>query len=125
MEHDAVIPPNGRSATARRLKGLVTIFGQDEDHTGFVSRSGVPVMVRLARLRLAAAVSAAILTPAAPAFASSFWSGWLIEERPVLYRPVVTPQTYYFVPAAPSASVEVIPAPVIRRVHPHRHRHHR
>jgi hypothetical protein len=101
------------------------MFGQDETHTGFVSRSGVRVMVRLARLCLAAAVSAAVLTPAAPADASSFWSRGFVEERPVLYRPVVTPQTYYFVPAAPAASTEVIPAPVIRHVHPHRHRQHR
>ncbi len=79
-------------------------------------------MVRPACLRLAAAVGAVLVVPAAPAFASSVWGPWHVEERPVIYRPIVTPQTYYF---APGRTVEVIPAPVIRRVHPHRHRHHR
>jgi hypothetical protein len=53
---------------------------------------------------------AALPTPAA---ASSFWAGWFVTERPVVYRPIVTPRTYYF---APAETVEITPAP--------RHRHH-
>ncbi|MBY0363515.1 MAG: hypothetical protein K2X45_16540 [Phreatobacter sp.] len=61
-----------------------------------------------------------LLAPTAPAAANPFWTGWFNTERPVVYRPIVTPRTSYF---APASTAEVLPAPHHRH---HRHgRHHR
>ncbi|AVO47127.1 hypothetical protein [Phreatobacter cathodiphilus] len=62
----------------------------------------------------------ALLAPATPVQASAFWGGWFTGDRPVVYRPIVTPRTYYF---APAGTVEVAPAP--RHRHHGRHPHHR
>lgn len=63
---------------------------------------------------LAMGAFVAVLAPAAPAAASPFWTGWHVADRPVIYRPIVTPRTYFF---APAGTAEMRPAP--------RHRHHR
>lgn len=64
---------------------------------------------------LAAAALMAVLAPSGDAQATPFWFGWAGHDRPVVYRPVVTPRTTYFQPAE---TVRIVPA------HP-RHRHHR
>ncbi len=69
-----------------------------------------PLPTSLCALAAAVICCAALPTPAA---AGSSWGGWFTTERPVVYRPIVTPRTYYF---APAGTVEVAPAP--------RHRHH-
>lgn len=74
---------------------------------------------RLPRLRLAS-LAMALLLPAAPAAATPFWAGWFGQDRPVVYRPIVTPKTYYF---APAGTAEVLPHPHHRHSHPHRHGH--
>ncbi|MGU9979456.1 hypothetical protein ACJ4V0_05375 [Phreatobacter sp. HK31-P] len=67
---------------------------------------------------LAAAALMTVLAPSGEALATPFWFGWAGHDRPVIYRPIVTPRTYYF---APAGAVEVVPA----RHHGHRHgRHH-
>lgn len=69
----------------------------------------------LPTISLRAFAAAAVISCAAPmpAAASPFWTGWFASERPVVYRPIVTPRTYYF---APADRGEAAPAP--------RHRHH-
>ena len=64
---------------------------------------------------LAAAALMTVLAPSGEAQATPFWFGWGGHDRPVVYRPVVTPRTYYFQPAE---TVRIVPT------HP-RHRHHR
>jgi len=64
---------------------------------------------------LAAAALMTVLVPSGEALATPFWFGWAGHDRPVVYRPVVTPRTYYFQPAE---TVRIVP------VYP-RHRHHR
>lgn len=64
---------------------------------------------------LAAAALMTVLAPSGEAQATPFWFGWGGHDRPVVYRPVVTPRTYYFQPAE---TVRIVPS------HP-RHRHHR
>ncbi|WP_439573941.1 hypothetical protein [Phreatobacter sp.] len=51
-----------------------------------------PVALALVLGGLAATV------PADTAFAGSSWLFWQHHAGPVIYRPVVTPRTYYFVP---------------------------
>jgi hypothetical protein len=76
-----------------------------------------PLPTSLCALVAAVISSAALPVPAA---AGSSWGGWFAADRPVIYRPIVTPRTYYF---APAGTVEVVPAP--RHRHHGRHPHHR
>jgi hypothetical protein len=79
-------------------------------------------MSRRPSITLVLTISALVtlLAPTTPAAASPFWTGWFATERPVVYRPIVTPRTYYF---APASTAEMLPAPHHRH---HRHgRHHR
>ncbi|KAF0121153.1 MAG: hypothetical protein FD152_3933 [Xanthobacteraceae bacterium] len=64
---------------------------------------------------LAAAALIIVMAPSDGAQATPFWFGWAGHERPVVYRPVVTPRTYYFQPAE---TVRIVPSQP-------RHRHHR
>ena len=73
---------------------------------------------------LAAAAFLAVMIPAPEAAATPFWFGWFGHDRPVIYRPIVTPETYYFQPAP--TVVEVLPSHPRRRHHArHCHGHHR
>lgn len=63
---------------------------------------------------LAAAALLTLALPMGEAVATPFWSGWFGHAGPVVYRPVVTPETFYFQPA-PHGRVE--------RVERHRIRH--
>jgi len=77
-----------------------------------------PILPRTAFV-LAAATMAALSASAGTAAATPFWLGWFGHDRPVVYRPVVTPRTTYFQPAA---AIEAAPRHVRHRQH---HRIHR
>ena len=64
---------------------------------------------------LAAAFALAAMIPASEASATPFWFGWFGHDKPVVYRPIVTPETFYFQPAPPPMA-EALPT--------YRHRHH-
>ncbi len=64
---------------------------------------------------LGVAALMSVLVPSGEAQATPFWFGWGGHDRPVVYRPVVTPRTYYFQPAE---TARIVPS------HP-RYRHHR
>ncbi|MBN8940607.1 MAG: hypothetical protein J0H01_14000 [Rhizobiales bacterium] len=71
-------------------------------------------------LKLASTAMLATLALASPA-AAGFWGP--SYDAPVVYRPIVTPQVYYFQPAQ---VVEVLPPRHVRRAHACRQvaRHH-
>jgi hypothetical protein len=71
--------------------------------------TGVSPMTRT----LAAAALLTLLTPVSQASATPFWFGWFGHDRPVIYRPIVTPETFYFQPA-PQAHAAPAPRHPIR-----------
>lgn len=73
-----------------------------------------PIPSRTACL-LVAATMASLATMGAEAKATPFWFGWFGHDRPVVYRPVVTPRTTYFQPAQ---TVEAAPRHDRHRNHP-------
>jgi hypothetical protein len=85
--------------------------------------TGVFAMNRM----LAAATALAVVLPVSEAAATPFWFGWFAHDRPVVYRPIVTPETYYF---QPMPAPEVLPyhrhsRPYVRHCRgPHRHHPH-
>jgi len=56
---------------------------------------------------LAAAALLTLALPAGEAIATPFWFGWFGHDRPVVYRPIVTPETFYFQPAPHARAVPV------------------
>lgn len=66
-------------------------------------------------LRLASTAMLVILACASPAKAG-FWGQ--PYDAPVIYRPIVTPQVYYFQPAP---VVEIVPQRQVRPAHACRH----
>lgn len=70
---------------------------------------------------LAAAALMSLALPASAGASTPFWFSWFGHDRPVVYRPLVTPETFYFQPApAPHAAQERHPRARICR--PARHR---
>ncbi len=63
---------------------------------------------------LAAAALLTLLFPVSQASATPYWFGWFGHDRPVIYRPIVTPETFYF---QPSPHAHMAPAPRQRTRH--------